>query len=219
MNELETFIGPNGLPSQIFKGIVYQLQPADPRYFRYGNRRLHVVVWTHYNGRKPSKGFHIHHKDEDKHNNKPDNLEEKKASHHISEHIRKRLLSNPEYFKNLAKQGQKAASEWSRTGEGLAFRRAHYQSVLSKFHDELHSRTVDKKCECCGKDFKTTKLCESSSRFCSNACKSAYRRRMKLDYVLKMCIGCGTEYSANKYEKNRKYCSKKCAINSIYPNK
>lgn len=211
MNELETFIGPNGLPTQLFNGRVYQLHPKDPRYFERGGRnRLHVEVWSFYNGRKPPKKHHVHHKDEDKHNNKPDNLELKSAKDHLSEHMQKWKNEDPEHFLKLAKSGQDAAAKWSKTEEGLEFRRKHAKDVLSKYHDQLHTREVKKDCDVCGKEYLTTNLSATSSRFCSNNCKSEFRRRSGVDDELRKCKHCHIEFTANKYAK-KKFCSRSCS--------
>lgn len=214
MNDLETFIGPKGLPSQLFNGRLYQLRPSDPRYFERGGRvRLHVVVWTFYNG-KPPKKHHIHHKDGNKHNNKPENLELKKASDHLSEHMNEWKIRDPDHFLRLAKSGQDSAAKWSKTEEGLAFRRQHVKNVLFKYHDKLHKREVEKVCEVCGNRYVTTNLSSKNSRFCSNNCKSEFRRRSGIDDEVRKCKMCNRDFTANKYTK-KKFCSRSCSSSFI----
>lgn len=211
MNDLETFIGPNGLPTQLFNGLVYQLLPGDPRYFQRGShKRLHVEVWSFYNGRRPPKKHHVHHKDENKHNNHPENLELKKAADHMRGHTMKRIEEDPEWFQGLAKKGQKGAALWSKTPEGYAFRRKHAKNVLEPFLEHLHKREVHKKCDQCGKEYVTTNLSAVNSRFCSNNCKSAWRRSQKFDNVIRQCKLCGESFSANKYMKTV-FCSRACS--------
>ena len=57
-------------------------------------------------------------------------------------------------------------------------------------------------CEYCNKEFVNTQI---NSRFCSNKCKSAWRRKSGIDDITKICFKCGKEYIANKYQKT-KYC-------------
>jgi hypothetical protein len=47
---------------------------------------LHRWVWKKYNGRWPRFGYHIHHKDGDKFNNSPENLEEIDGDEHFAIH-------------------------------------------------------------------------------------------------------------------------------------
>lgn len=211
VNELETFIGPNGLPTQIFQGKIYQLHPYDPRYFQISTAcRLHVVVWSFYNGGKPPKKHHVHHKDENKHNNHPSNLELKSSSEHIRGHTAQRIKDDPEWFQDLAKKGQTGAAKWSKTPEGRAFRQKHAQEVLFQYHEHLFKREVEKNCEVCGNKYVTTNLSAINSRFCSNNCKSQFRRDSGVDDVSRTCAHCSNPFTVNKYMKT-KYCSRSCA--------
>lgn len=208
MNELETFTGPNGRPTQLFNGMVYQLQPSDPRYFEGPKKeRLHIAVWTFYNG-KPPKKHHVHHINEDKHNNKIENLELKKASKHISDHMQKWLKEDPEHFQRLAKSGQDAAAKWSKTEEGQAFRKSHAQTVLAPFQAIFLSK-VSKVCDNCGVAYDVIKAHENSGRFCSNACKTASRYKSGVDNIDATCIVCQVSFVKNKYSK-KVTCSKSC---------
>lgn len=211
MNELETFIGPNNRPTQIFNGKLYQVYESDPRYFcecsKGGRNRLHVVVWTHYHG-KPPKKHHVHHKDENKHNNNIDNLELKKASNHISDHMRKWVNEDPGHFQALARSGQDAAAKWSKTPEGQSFRKSHADKVLSKYH-EINMSLVKKNCVQCGSEYEVIKLLEKNGKFCSNACKSAHRFKSGVDNIEDNCIVCGKGFIKNKYV-GKKTCSRSC---------
>lgn len=63
-------------------------------------------------------------------------------------------------------------------------------------------------CEHCGKTF--TAVANGSNCFCSNKCKSAWRRKAGLDNVEKTCVVCGKTFVANKYDKG-KCCSRACS--------
>ncbi len=52
------------------------------------NSLVHRWVWKKHNGRWPRLGYHIHHKDGDKYNNNPNNLEEINGEEHFEMHSR-----------------------------------------------------------------------------------------------------------------------------------
>lgn len=54
-------------------------------YKKQGNKFVHRIVWEAHHGPIPP-GFDVHHKDEDKHNNKISNLTLRQRGAHISEH-------------------------------------------------------------------------------------------------------------------------------------
>ena len=58
-------------------------------YIKYFQRHEHRVVAERLLGRKLKKGEIIHHKDENKHNNSPENLEIINQSKHASIHFKK----------------------------------------------------------------------------------------------------------------------------------
>ena len=75
-------------PFVVFEGLRYFRQ-ADG-YWRAsrhgGNELLHRAVWKSHNKRDIPDGWHIHHRDEDKANNSPDNLEAIPSPDHSRHH-------------------------------------------------------------------------------------------------------------------------------------
>lgn len=79
--------------------------------------------------------------------------------------------------------------------------------------DHYNSREpIEKKCDCCADTFKT-KTRRKADRFCSNKCKSKWRRDNKVDHIEKNCTHCGVAFFSNKYDKGI-YCSKSCGLHS-----
>lgn len=50
----------------------------------------------------------------------------------------------------------------------------------------------------------------NASKFCTNACKSKWRRHSGLDNVAKRCRKCGALFYSNRYDKQL-FCSRSCA--------
>lgn len=69
---------------------------------------------------------------------------------------------------------------------------------------------IKKICAYCGVEYETKSVNRNKSRFCSNKCKSAWRRHSGKDNVEKICEYCGKKFITNKYS-NTRYCSSKCA--------
>jgi hypothetical protein len=163
--------------------------------------RLHRAVWEHYHGAIPN-GHHIHHKDENKDNNELENLELLGESDHMKWHrLNMDAEKRAQLILSLAEKARPMASEWHGSDAGKEWHKKHYE----RFKDRLHQQHVGM-CVQCGKEFSSS---SSISRFCSNNCKSAYRRKMGFDNIIKKCEGCGNEYIANKYA-STKYCSAVC---------
>ena len=164
-------------------------------------QRLHVYVWEYYNGEIP-KGYEIHHKDENKGNNESSNFElvtgPKHRRIHADEflHDKKRIEESTRYLLELA---QPKAKEWHRSKEGRKWHKKHYE----KFKDKLQQKR-EFKCRNCGKTFLSVR-----EGFCSNNCKSAWRRKQGLDNENRICVICGKEFETNKYSKV-KTCSITC---------
>lgn len=162
-----------------------------------GNRkRMHVYVWEYYNGLAPD-GYHIHHIDGDKSNNSIENLRLLSAAEHEKLHSKMWTDERREQAKRNMEKATAKAKEWHSSEDGHEWHKKHYAKTKEKLHQEhLFS------CLACGKEFSSTQV---RAKFCSNNCKSAYRRKLGVDNVIKICSYCGGEYSANKYQKT-KYC-------------
>lgn len=173
-------------------------------------KRLHRYVWEYFNGPIPA-GCHIHHKDGDKNNNNIENLVLVKHSKHVRLHGILKSMDNEwlEWARaNMDKKARPAASKWHGSEEGKEWHRKHYDQMK----DKLHAKVI-KICDYCGKYYDG--LPRKTDRFCSNKCKSAWRRKAGLDNEIRTCAYCGREFEANKYGKT-KCCSKSCS-NRLYP--
>ena len=57
-------------------------------------------------------------------------------------------------------------------------------------------------CDSCGAEYETRGI---RVRFCSNACKSKWRRSQRTDWITVPCKGCGKERELNRFQL-RDYC-------------
>lgn len=168
--------------------------------------RLHRAVWIYHNG-DIEKGFHIHHKDHDKNNNDIQNLilinNKEHHEYHGAENANKKEWLDWSR-QNLTKNARPKASEWHGSKNGKEWHNKHYEEMKHLLHQKI-KRT----CDNCNIEFMGV---QSINRFCSNKCKSAWRRKNNLDNVIKNCELCGEPFESNKYRKAR-FCSRKCAAN------
>lgn len=159
--------------------------------------RAHVWVWKcKYGGIE--KGLHIHHKDGDKSNNHIENLECLTVKEHVSKHE----MSEERAAKNFihVSKIRPLAKKWHASAEGLEWHRQHG----FKTWEERQPFTVP--CKKCGKIAETKCFHQD---FCSDACKSSWRRQERLDNESRECAVCRNTFEANKYAKT-KCCSRKC---------
>lgn len=115
---------------------------------------------------------------------------------HMTEEKRKRSSVWAGEIRHLTK-------EWHASEEGRLWHKLH--ALKNKFGK---NEPRDMECEVCGSGYKTTKL--HMSRFCTNACKSVWRRNSGLDDSPRKCKKCNQEFICNKYAKTL-YCSRSCA--------
>lgn len=135
-------------------------------YFQHGNKRLHLAVYEYFNGVIP-KGYHVHHKDDNKHNNDISNLGLMTAHDHISKHMQsidKEVLKQRFIDSAIPK-----AAEWHHSEEGKQW---HSEQAKKVWLNRVKNKLT---CQYCGKEFESY---NKTAKFCSNNCKcTSYRKR------------------------------------------
>lgn len=138
-------------------------------YFQHKGKRLHRTVWESQYGEIPH-GYHIHHKDGDRTNNDIENLECIKASEHESQH-NSDIKRRPMKMKAI-KAAQDAARAWHGTDEGKEWHSKQGKTTWENRKINTYE------CSHCGKEYQTKYVYSKiSNHFCSNNCKSAFRRK------------------------------------------
>ena len=161
-------------------------------------KRLHVYVWEKFNGPIP-KGYQVHHREFDKSKNEPEDLQLLTEHKHLCLHAARQTEEHKSKFN---KAGIKAAPAWHRSQSGHEWHKEHYEQMKDKLYAEH-----DFVCANCGKPFRST---NTESRFCSNACKSAWRRKSGVDNEIRTCTVCGKSFIVGKYSK-QECCSRECS--------
>ena len=158
-------------------------------------RRLHRYVWETENGRRVPVGYDVHHVDKNKDNNDISNLVILTRSEHQSEH--QHIMSEDEIkarAERVVKYMIPKAIEWHKSEEGRKWHVQHGRDVAKKLAPVKHT------CTFCGKEYLTkNRYRNGQNTFCSNKCKSAYRRALGVDNTERKCKYCGKIYSTNKY--------------------
>ena len=171
-------------------------------YFQRKGKRLHRTVWEFHNGPIPA-GYDIHHIDGDRANNDIDNLQLLEGSEHGRVH-----MTQPERLEKSMKaivRAQEAASAWHGTQAGFEM----HSRIARDYWAQAKPETFT--CSCCGKEFRSRgHYGKESNTFCSNNCKSEWRRRHGIDNETRTCPVCGAEFSVNRYLKQA-CCSRECA--------
>jgi len=152
----------------------------------------HRVLWASVHGPIP-QGHQIHHIDENPFNNSVDNL----SCVTIREHRRSHRNCTARMQAHLDKV-RPLASAWHKDPANVAAKQdsARRAAITRK------ATAVEKAffCRECGKEFYST---DSKSKFCSNACCAADRRRSGIDDVSRPCAVCGVTFTINRYAKRR----------------
>lgn len=169
-------------------------------------KRLHVYVWEREYG-KIDKGWHIHHIDGNVDNNDLSNLQ---CIHSFS-HGHLHMMNRAEWSRqNLDEKARPKAVEWHKSSQGSAVHKLTYEQVTR----DIWLAPVTKVCEICGKEYTTTHAKASTSRFCSNNCRAKFRRMSGVDNETRHCVICGSEFTCNKYSKQKCCSNKECSNES-----
>lgn len=190
----------------IIDGIRFTLSKGKNYHYNSKIRKhLHQYIWETENGKTP-EGYEIHHIDLNPLNNDLSNLQimtikDHKALHSVVSWNEERRQWARE---NLRKNALPKAIEWQSSEKGREWHKKHYQNIKDKFHQR-----IDIICEHCGKEKNVGATKEN--RFCSNACKSAWRRKAGVDNIVRVCVCCGGNFEVNKYSKTES-CSKSCMM-------
>lgn len=162
---------------------------------------LHRQVYKDFVG-EIMEGGHIHHKDKNTQNNSPTNLECMYKTDHYKLHGDEMPEWRKKWLRDRIPVIQQKAQSWHSSPEGIEWHRQHaIEFGFGKYEGE------EAECDQCGEIFITR---SRHNRFCSNACKSAWRRAAGVDDVEKACVVCGEKFVSNKYAK-ADHCSRKCA--------
>lgn len=191
---------------QEFDGIRFTLV-NETGYYRHSTMRIymHRYVWEFYNGKIP-KGYEIHHIDFDRGNNDISNLQLVSKAEHRKIHADLLTDKQREWKRqNLNKNARPKAIEWHKSNEGTMW---HSEQIKHMHKIGAFKRNLI--CTNCGKEYVGELHKNGGNAFCSNACKSAYRRLHKLDSIEKTCPICGNTFLTNKYRPS-KTCSRSCA--------
>lgn len=190
-----------GTPYQEFNGKRFYLYKGES-YYTAHEKRMHVYVWEHYNGAVPD-GHHIHHKDENKHNNAIENLELIPGSEHIAAHNKAPgSWINSEAGKDHLAAVRPLTKAWHNSEEGKVWHKEH--AAASNFGRFDYGVA---KCLCCGKEYqKRTKR----AKFCGNNCRAQQRRLEGKDTEQRSCMECKQPFTVNRYAASTT-CSRSCA--------
>lgn len=195
-----------------FNGIVFRRYPdskrmEDRRYFKphaghikRGVEALHREIWKAHYGPIPD-GWHIHHKNGDTGDNRIENLECLPGARHLSMHGAQ--PDRAEWAREQMDKIRPLASEWHRSEAGREWHRQHGRDAW------IGKQPVKHICDQCGAEYETL-ASHDAVRFCSNNCKSAWRRASGVDDEQRVCAECGETFTTNRYNKTA-CCSLSCA--------
>lgn len=157
-------------------------------------RMLHRAVYVAAYGPIP-KGYDVHHKDEDKTNNAPSNLEALTRAEHLKRHRARGIAVWPK-----EKRSQKTLEQWQAREPydkacdqcGAIFQttgtRSRFcsKSCGHRYRWANQERRPERRCAYCGKTFRSLK---TSRLFCTSSCSQEAKRR-----PLRACAVCGEAF-------------------------
>ena len=159
-------------------------------------QRLHRYIYEKYYGKIP-KGYDVHHIDHNKDNNDISNLKLVTAKEHKEIHARELTEEQRNKMReNMNLKARPKAIEWHKSNKGKEWHKKQYEISLGKMEKEKMQ------CLYCGAEYYS--INHGNNKFCSNNCKSAYRRKLGIDNVDRKCVECGRTFRINKYYKRQK---------------
>ena len=139
-------------------------------YFQHKGVRLHRWVWEYHNGPIP-EGYHVHHIDEDRHNNQLSNLALMPGLAHIKEHAGSE--SRRENGRRAIRIAIELAPEWHRSPEGKEWHSQQAKAVWAK------RQPVKYVCTECGKEFESMAVRHTGNHFCHQNCRAKFGRKAR----------------------------------------
>jgi hypothetical protein len=165
----------------------------------YPRIRAHRWVYEYHYG-PVEDGYHIHHIDGNKSNNDISNLKKLTEKDHLSMHM---TIERKKWAAERMSKIQHLTKAWHASEEGKEWHSKHAKQTFARNSPE---KSI---CDQCKKEFEIDKIDLKRTRFCSNKCKSKWRRDSGLDDIEIKCEKCGSLFMRNKYLKVR-FCGKKC---------
>jgi hypothetical protein len=158
---------------QVFNGVRFYRTP-DRGYFARRTPNIvymHRVVYEAVNGPIPD-GWHVHHINGDKGDNRPENLAAMPAFNHLSLHANSSKWVGSEANKQQLREAAVKAKDWHKSEEGLAWHAEHGRRTWEG------RKPVAAVCTVCGADYET--FYPKTSRFCGKRCKGkAFQERKR----------------------------------------
>jgi hypothetical protein len=148
--------------------------------------------------------FHIHHIDNNTHNNSIENLSLVEASAHLKAHQVEWKLDVliTSKRKDGLKKARELAKEWHKSDEGRDW---HSANSIEAWKNKKTDSVV---CKNCGASFET--YFPTRAKFCCVNCHHQYKDRSKAYFEDRKCQYCGKNYETRRSSK-AKTCSMKCA--------
>jgi hypothetical protein len=155
----------------------------------------HRWVWINHFGAIP-QGMDIHHKDGDKSNNEIENLEMLSRSDHLKRHWQEGRFDLDQRRIQLAE-----ARKWLSIPQG---RKKQSEDAKEGWKNR---KQVAYQCKGCNKDKFTY---QKKSDFCSDACRSRWKRQNKPNPIEIICLVCKDPFIKDKSDK-KLICSRNCS--------
>lgn len=180
----------------------YKVNSGTGYYKGTGGIWMHRYVYAYYNGEIP-EGYHVHHIDGNPDNNDISNLELLSMHDHLSQHMTEKRKECAR--QNLDEKARPKACEWHKSEAGKEWHKKHFEDCSR----EVLFKPATEICKICGKEYQTVSSQIGKSKYCSNNCRAAARRRSGKDNEQRPCAVCGKLFTCNKYL-STKTCSSEC---------